>query len=160
MRDVEIDVSITNQTIVADHRHALLMRGFDDRRGNLSVVRSDDQDVDALRQKRFALVHLRRVVAVRDQHLALSALFFAALFNQLLVTLPAFLFQSVHGKTYAHRAGAFGSFASTAFRAFDTSGAQNSHRQGKKNQFQLGFHSYHPSTVSVCCRLGAGHIIL
>src|SRR5712692_3550095 len=124
MRDVEVDVGVSDQTIVTDDWHALLMRGFDDRGGNLAVVRRDDQNIDALRQKSLALVYLRRVVTVRDQHLALGADFFAALFDQLLVALPAFLFQRVHGKAYAHRAGAFGSFASVAFRPFHTGGEQ------------------------------------
>ena len=73
------------------------------RRGDLSVVRRDDQNIHAFREQVVALFRLHRVIAVGDLDFAFSADFLATLLDQSLVALPAFLFQSIHGKADAHR---------------------------------------------------------
>jgi hypothetical protein len=135
MRNVEIDIGIANQTIIADHRHVLLMRSFDDCRGDLSVMRRNDQDIDTFGEKALGLIYLGGVAAIGDQYLTLRADFLAALFDQRLVALPAFLFQSVHRKSDAHRPTGFRATAARVrFRTLHAS-AKNQYRRNKNNKF-------------------------
>jgi hypothetical protein len=87
------------------------MSRFDDGGRDLAVMRRDDQNVHALRQKVFALLDLNGVTAVRHLHFTLRADFFAALLDQSLVALPALFLQSVHRKADAHWAAGFGATA-------------------------------------------------
>jgi hypothetical protein len=92
-----------------------------------------DQNVHILGQKVVALFRLHGIVAVGDLYFTLGADFLAPLLEQGLVALPAFFFQRVHGNAYAHRAGAFGSFAGVASGSFDAGGQQKRSQQQEEN---------------------------
>ena len=95
------------------------MRRLHNRGGDLAVVRRDNQDIHALRQKVVTLFRLHCIIAVRDLHFALGADFFAALFNRSFIALPALFFQRVHRKADAHGTRAF-DFLASAFGSLHT----------------------------------------
>src|SRR2546423_5960795 len=119
MRHIKIDIRIPDQTIVTDDWNVLAMRGFDYRGGDLTVVRRDNQNVNAFGEKTLGLVNLGRVVAISDQYFTFSADFFAALLNQSFVALPTLFLQRVHRKADANWPRPFDSpaFAAWSFHA-------------------------------------------
>ena len=98
-------------------------------------MRRHDQNIDALGQKVVALFGLHGVVTVRDLNFAFSADFLAALLDEGLVALPAFLLQRVHRKADAH--GSAGFRTAAGLRAFHTAGKEK--RGGEKQEHQFGY---------------------
>ena len=96
VRDVEVNVGVADEAVVGDDGDALAVRVLDDGGSDLAVVRRDDQNVHALRQKVVALLGLHGVVAVGDLHVELRADLFGPRFHQRLVALPALLLERVH----------------------------------------------------------------
>src|SRR5207244_8912219 len=94
--------------------------------------------IDALREEVVTLFGLHGVVTVRDLDFAFRADFFATLFDEGLVALPAFFLQRVHRKPDPHRSAGFSAAAGVAgFRALHTGRAEK--RGGEKQKHQFGY---------------------
>ena len=92
---VQFDIGLQDQAVVADHRNVTLLRGFDDSPRRFRAVRDHHQRLHATLEQRLGLLQLPRIVALGglDQNVGVQLL--GALEEQVAVPLPAFFLRSV-----------------------------------------------------------------
>ena len=100
VRQIQIDVGVEDQAVVADHRYRSLLRGVHDLRRRLGVVGDDDQHLHAALEQRLRLLQLLRIVAFGRFDQDVGVELFGALDEEVTVALPAFLRpQRIHEQT-------------------------------------------------------------